>query len=305
MNIDHANAIPMPEILAKINQHPKRISGDKALYSSPLRKEKTPSFWVYTKSNSWYDYGAGVGGDVVKFVCLYLKSTREDCNVADALRWIHNMTGNEIILSPVSLYQKHDESPTLSIRSCHPIRHIALVRYLQNRRISLEIAHTHLKEVVVENNITGKTFFALGFENEEGGYELRNPFFKGSTSPKTITFIRGGSYPAGRIHLFEGFMDYLSVATRLGYSYLAGDCIILNSVSALPKAFPFIKDYGYKTARSWMDNDKAGDNASRLLSEFIRTQKDMRYVRMNKMYMPHKDVNEWHINTLQEVRYDR
>lgn len=305
MNIDQANRIPLPEILARLDLHPKRLSGNKALYSSPLRKEKTPSFWVNLNSNSWYDYGAGIGGNVVNFVSHYLRSTREDHNVTDALRWIRNMAGQEIITPPVGLYKSRDENSPLSIRSAEPIRHIALIRYLEKRRIALDVAHAHLKEVIIDNNVTGKSFFALGFKNEDGGYELRNPFFKGSTSPKTITFIRGKAYPAERIHLLEGFMDYLSVVTRFGYSYLAGDSIVLNSVSSLPKAFPFIKDYSYKAVCSWMDNDKAGDNTSRLLSEFINTQKDMRYVRMNKMYTPHKDVNEWHVSTLQEVRYER
>ena len=301
MNIDHANAIPMPEILAKINQHPKRMSGDEALYSSPLRKEKTPSFWVYTKSNSWYDYGAGMGGDVVKFVCLYLKSTREDCNVADALRWIRNMSGQEILVSPVDFDKSHGDTSLLTIRSESDIRHIALIRYLESRHISLEVAKAHLREVVIDNRITGKSFIALGFKNEDGGYELRNPFFKGSTSPKTLTFIRGMACPAKRIHLFEGFMDYLSLITRFGYSYLSGDSIILNSVNALPKAYPYIKGYGYQTVYSWLDNDKAGNNAVRLLSEFIRAEKGMRYVRMNKMYAPHKDVNDWHVIAPKEI----
>lgn len=296
MNIDHANGIPLPEILARLDLHPRRLSGNKALYSSPLRKENTPSFWVYLNTNSWYDYGAGVGGDVVSFVCHYLKSTREDHNAADALRWIRNMSGQEILVPPVGFTQSNDVNPPLSIRSVEAIRHIALIRYLEHRRISLNVAQAHVKEVVIDNNMTGKSFFALGFKNEEGGYELRNPFFKGSTSPKTITFIRGNTHPAERIHLFEGFMDYLSIVTRFGYPYLAGDSIILNSVSALPKAYPYIKDYSYRTAYSWLDNDKAGDNAVRLLSEFIRTQKDMRYVRMNKMYALNKDVNEWHMS---------
>lgn len=302
MNIDHANGIPLPEILARLDLHPKRLSGNKALYSSPLRKEKTPSFWVYLNTNSWYDYGAGIGGDVVNFVCQFLKSTREDHTATDALRWIRNMSGQEILVPPVGFDKSQDQTSPLTIRSVASIRHIALIRYLESRNISLEIAKAHLKEVVIDNIITGKSFFALGFKNEDGGYELRNPFFKGSTSPKTVTFIRGAVRPAKRIHLFEGFMDYLSVVSRLGYSYLSGDSIILNSVNALPKAYPYIKGYGYQTVYSWLDNDKAGNNAVRLLSEFIQTQKEMRYVRMNKMYAPHKDVNEWHAIAPKEVK---
>lgn len=300
MNIDHAKAIPISEILTKLDIHPKRISVDKTLYSSPLRKEKTPSFWIYPKTNSWYDYGTGQGGDLVDFVRHYLKATKEDHTTADALRWIKNMALSEMILPEVQFQTNviTATEPPLSVRCEKPIEHLALIHYLTNRGVTLELGKEHLSEVTIDNNATGKSFFALGFKNEENGYELRNPFFKGSTKPKTISFIRGDQLPAKRIHIFEGFMDYLSAVTRFGQDYLEGDSIVLNSVSCLPKAYPFIQNYGYQHICSWMDNDKAGNNTGRLLSEFLKTQDDIQHIRMNQIYAPYKDVNEWHLATL-------
>ena len=296
MNIDHAKAIPMPEILAKLDRHPRRISGDKALYLSPLRNEKTPSFWVYFKTNRWYDYGESAGGDLVDFVRLYLKASKEDWTIPDALRWIRNMATNDIIIPPLQFMDKHEiTDPPLVVKSAKQIEHLALIRYLTQRHIDLNLAKDHLQEVHLENKLSGKSFFALGFKNEEGGYELRNPFFKGSTKPKTISFVRGDNPPSQHIHVFEGFMDYLSAVSRIGKDYLDGDSIILNSIACLPKAYPYIRNYGYRVAYSWMDNDKAGANASRLLSEFLKTQHDLQHIRMNNLYAPHKDVNEWHV----------
>src|SRR5690606_34545060 len=94
MNIDHAKTIPSREILTLLNCKPKRTSQHKLWYLSPLRNEKTASFVVNTQCNSWYDFGEGIGGDVVNFVCLYLKSTRESHTVVDALRWLRNMRGD-------------------------------------------------------------------------------------------------------------------------------------------------------------------------------------------------------------------
>jgi hypothetical protein len=127
--------------------------------------------------------------------------------------------------------------PPLSIRSEKSVEHPALIRYLKQRGIKKEIADRHVKEVLVDNGVTGKSIFALGFKNEEGGNELRNPFFKGSTRPKTISFVRTDNPPANRIHLFQGFMDYLSAVTRFGQDYLDGDSIILNSAAFCPKRF--------------------------------------------------------------------
>lgn len=57
--------------------------------------------------------------------------------------------------------------------------------------------------------IGGKPYFALAFKNDSGGYELRNPRFKGSTS-KDITHIRQKGEPRDTCFVFEGFMDFLS-----------------------------------------------------------------------------------------------
>ena len=35
-----------------------------------------------------------------------------------------------------------------------------------------------------------KAYFAIGFANKTGGYELRNIFFKGCIAPKSFTIIK-------------------------------------------------------------------------------------------------------------------
>jgi hypothetical protein len=53
-----------------------------------------------------------------------------------------------------------------------------------------------------------KKYFAVGFENNSGGYKLRNKYFKGSSSPKDVTQIRFSG--AKGIAVFEGFFSFLS-----------------------------------------------------------------------------------------------
>lgn len=297
MNIDHAKAIPMAEILQKLNYEPKRITASKALYSSPLRNEKTPSFYVYLKTNRWYDYGEGTGGDLVDFVCRYLKACKEPCNMPDALRWIKNMAGdNYTIMSiPVFAEQRQDD-PVLVLKSQRVIQHPGLIQYLDRRGIDIKLGRRLFQELHVHNTETKKNFFALGFRNEDGGYELRNPFFKGTLRPKAVTFIRGRKPKPEGIHLFEGSLDYASAVHDLPGQEFDEDTIVLNSISMMNQAFSYIKNYGYKTAYSWMDNDDAGRKAAILLSAFFQTESDIRHIKMNRMYAPHKDVNAWHMH---------
>ncbi|MBN8820635.1 toprim domain-containing protein [Spirosoma sp. 48-14] len=300
MNIDQAKAIAIVEILAKLGIHPQRRTADKAFYLSPVRDEKTPSFWVDTKTNRWHDFGDGRGGDAVDLATAYLQFTREAHTVSDALRWIGNMGVVAYEMTPIyraDEHRNHDDG-SLVLKSKRSIQHVGLIHYLDKRGILLPIARRYLKELRVQNTRTDKYFTALGFPNEEGGFELRNPFFKGCLRPKTISFVRGKTPKPEGIHLFEGFMDYLSAISQLQGSGLADDAIILNSLSCLKQAIPYMQNYGYRVAYSWMDNDEAGAKATNIIAEFCQTQTDLRHTPMNKVYTPHKDVNAWHMHKL-------
>lgn len=296
MNIDQAKSIPIAEILGQLNIQPRKTSPSKVLYLSPIRKEKTPSFWVYLKPNRWHDYGIRQGGDPIDLICAYLKFNKEDHTVSDALRWLSNMGVGLYQFSSIDDEPIAEEAPSLVLKKTGLIQHIGLVHYLEKRGIPLPLAHKHLKQVHVRNKRTGKSFYALGFENEEGGFELRNPFFKGSLGAKSISFVRGIKPKPQGIHLFEGFIDYLSAIAQLNGHGFKEDVIILNSITCLKQAFSYMHNYGYRIAYTWMDNDLAGEKATALLSEFIKTQDNMVHTTMNRVYELHKDVNAWHMH---------
>ncbi len=304
MNIHDANTISISEILSKLNRQPQKLSKNKAWYLSPFRQERTASFQVDLKSNRWYDYGEGIGGDVVDLVCNHLKHHKESYTKSDALRWLKIMADKSgDILDAIPIEDIFPEKqPTLSLRNSSPIKQLGLINYLTTRGIPLYIAQKYLKELHVYNKETGKKFFALGLQNEEGGYELRNPFFKGCLAPKAISFIRGKNYPPQSISIFEGFMDYLSIVSQLKNKPLSGDAIILNSLSCLRQIYPYLKGYGYKTAYTWMDNDPSGETATLALGDFLKTQEGITHKPMNKVYAPFKDVNEWHISQLNMIK---
>jgi hypothetical protein len=185
---------------------------------------------------------------------------------------------------------------TLTRKSVGAIKHKALIHYLENRGIDAALAKRHLKQVTVTNKKTQSDFYALGLQNEENGYELRNPNFKGCVGKKHITFIRGTVPKPDGIHLFEGMTDYLTFLTiKKTHEY---DVIILNSLACLNKATPYIKGYGYKKAYTWLDNDLSGHKATEALAAFFKTEDNLIHKPMNDVYRPHKDVNAWHMHNL-------
>jgi hypothetical protein len=301
MNIEHSKHIPISEILGKLNILPENPGKNELQFFSPWRNEKTPSFFVNVKQNLWFDHGEGVGGDLLRFVQIYLERQNQDCTASDALRWLSNMAGAipEVAVFPRAKERhfEREDSP-LTLKSNRSLENLGLIRYLEKRGIPLELGKRYFRELRVHNRNTGKRFIALGFENEERGFELRNPLFKACLRPKAITFIRGKTAKPDAVHVFEAGFDYLSVITMLNGKPLKGDTIILHSVALLKQAMAYIHKYGYRTAYTWMDNDPAGEKATSALAEFFKAEECLAHIPMNSLYAAHKDVNAWHMHQL-------
>lgn len=81
--LDIAKAKNVP-IMSLLPAQKSRQIGDKIMLTSPFRQETLPSFCVYVRANTWYDFGAAEGGDVIT---LYQKLY--NCDFKEA---IHALT---------------------------------------------------------------------------------------------------------------------------------------------------------------------------------------------------------------------
>ena len=171
-----------------------------------------------------------------------------------------------------------------------PLSSPALYSYLRQRGINTELAKRECREVRYLTD--GKPYFAVGFPNRSGGYEIRNKFFKGCIAPKDITHIRQ-EQTRETCCLFEGFMDYLSFLTlRLercpDRPDLDGqDYIVLNSTSNLSKAIRPLGGYG--RIHCFLDNDKAGMEAV----QELREKYGMRVRDASHIYGEYNDLNDF------------
>ena len=167
----------------------------------------------------------------------------------------------------------------------------ALLSYLQERGISTELAKRECREL--HYIYEGKPYFAIGFPNMTGGYEVRNRYFKGCVAPKDITHIRQQGEPRSMCYLFEGFMDYLSFLTirvRNNPQYprlTTQDYIILNSVSNLAKVEGILANY--TQIGCFLDNDTAGRTAYKNL----QTMFGERLFDKSIYYSEYKDLNDY------------
>ena len=151
---------------------------------------------------------------------------------------------------------------------------LTLQNYLAQRGIPLELAKQYCKQV--EYDLNGNIFTAIGFKNNAGGYELRSQYFKGSASPKDVSFIDNG---AKEVAVLEGFFDFLSllVINQKSQQGLT-NFLVLNSLSFLEKSRTIMDKH--ELVNLYLDRDNAGIKC---------TQKAL----------------EWDQNTLIEVIYTK
>lgn len=260
--------------LAERGLHPTKDNPRYGLYLSPLRKEHTPSFKVDYVQNLWYDFGLGAGGSIIDLVMRL-----ERCDFTQALRLLGGGERTPMVV-PVPL-SVPPTVPALRLLSDIPLRHPALVDYLSSRGIAPAIASACCREV--HYTVGGRNYFAVGFRNDAGGWELRSERFKGCVSPKHITTIDNRS---STVLSFEGFLDFLSYLSI--ERQLQTDVAVLNSVVHLPKAIPFLGRHA--TIYAFFDNDEAGRKAT---AELNRLCPNSTVINRSHLYREHKDLNEY------------
>ena len=258
---------------------PRWERGNRGMYLSPLRKERTASFSVSYDKNLWHDFGTGEGDSIIDLV-----ARMEGCSEVEAARRL--AIGEHGILVPIHVEALRTNEPTpsrLIILSDRELTHPALLGYLTGRGIYPAIARTYCREV--RYTIGGKEYFAIGFRNDAGGWELRNPRFKGSSTPKNITTLDNGSDTA---MVFEGFIDFLSYLSLKANPTPAIDTIVLNSVTNLQKAVPFLARH--RVVHAFLDNDDAGRKVLARLEESLPLSE---VIDQSVFYSDHKDLNEY------------
>ena len=288
MNIAQIKQIDLVDYLRAIGFSSTKESAKSAWYHAPYREDRTPSFKVNKDKNLWYDFGTAQSGDIIDLAELLYKSK----DVSRLLKLIENAAPAlaPCIRTPISQYGERLTDQFRNVKAMN-LNQEALKSYLQSRGIDLDIGKCECKEVHYTCNKKG--YFAVAFPNRAGGYEIRNPYFKGCIAPKDISIIRKSERSrGGYCCLFEGFMDYLSYLTlvklgRITEGRESMDYIVLNSVSNVSRVIEPIKKY--EVIHCYLDNDDAGRRVVDTLQELLGGK----VCDMFAAYPLYKDLNDF------------
>lgn len=291
MNILQIKQIAIVDFLLAIGIRPTKETIVSAWYHAPYREDEDPSFKVNKNRNIWYDFATAKSGDLIDLAVLVYRTQ----NISKVLKMIEQAA--PAVPLRVRTFMPHQKSSapegvqpqTTAFQNLRlqTLAAMPLLSYLSKRGIDLDIARQECREA--HYTCHGKSYYAIAFPNGAGGYEIRNPYYKGCISPKAVSLISQGQTDS--ICLFEGFMDYLSFLTlrkreRLSVPCYGADLLVLNSVNNLPKALPRLKTY--KHIYCYLDNDDAG----RRVVDILRELKGDVVQDMMEAYPLYKDLND-------------
>ena len=285
LSCERARAFPIEKALAKLGHFPTKSTEKEAWFLSPFRSESQASFKVSKKLNRWYDHGAGKGGNVIDLMCQITNGT-----VKEALKLISEGESCFFFQQQPTLKKEEEEGFKLNIRDIKEINHRALQGYLKSRNIAIATARKLVKEIHYEYN--DNVYFAIGLRNASWGWELRNKYYKSSTSPKDSSHIKNGKE---KLIVTEGMFDMLSILETYKGLEQHYDFLVLNSTAFLEKALDLIADYEH--IELYLDNDANGQRTTQNFLAFSSKCTDKA-----ALYSGYKDVNQWHMDKT-ENRY--
>lgn len=261
-------------VLESFGLFPVKENRKTAFYFALDREEKIPSLSVDFVKNKGFDFGTGKSYDVISIV-----QQMNQCSVSDALKYLSAL---DFSAQNVFLNKEIKTQSDYKILEIKEIKHPALLQYLKSRKV-LEQKYL-VKEIHYELN--EKRYFSIGFQNNSGGFEIRNPYSKICLGKKDITFIQSEQNPNNEIVVFEGFFDYLTFRNLEKSDNPTSDFLILNSTAMLFKTKEKLKEYDKISL--FLDNDTNGKSVKiKILNQYKNVED------CSLIYHDFKDLNEW------------
>lgn len=228
--------VPLCALLNHLGHKPAKINGNEHHYFNVLKNAETKStFVVNDQLNIWYDRLTKKSGNVIDFGVAYWPDLNSE-QVTEKISQIFQISKQPTKIQTTNGRRKRlaVKIPFYHIEEIKPVGcNIEITAFLQSQGL-WEISIGHLKEVyyhVVDEKRRRKDFFAAGWQNENGGWEVRGKNFSGCLGHKGMTFIPGNE---SSLILFENYIDYLS--WKYANKLPGPSILILNSPEFLEAA---------------------------------------------------------------------
>ena len=277
--------IPIATVAEALGLRAGRV---KDMYFSPMREESQASLHIDRTKNVWHDHGNGMGGTVAQLVML-----AKHCDKRSAYEFLRALDPSVALGGTHQKNQIPEKKKPVEIKSVRDISCYYLRKYLNTRKIPLDLARFYCKEVITRSHEKGMCFTHVGFPNNSGAWVLSAPNGFKSTTKADITTINiegkvSKTQTSNSVAVFEGFFDFLSWQVMQSSKTPSCDIVVLNSVNNVEKARDFIT--AHEKAVCFTDNDPAGEECYRKIRDMMDGKET---VDMSDLYSEKNDLNEF------------
>lgn len=281
MDIVRIKRIPIVRVLESHGIMPAITKTNRWIYYALSRQERTPSLNVNLRHNFFKDFGSGESGSVIDMVMLL-----KNFDIKEAIEYLKSFDSTNFEEKKTVQTEQLDLEPSINIDKVLPLMHPALLQYAKSRGIENSLILKYCQQVHYRTG--DRSFFAIGFKNEKGGFELRSKMFKGCTSKWYSLLENGGN----NLLIFEGFFDFLSLMTSSQKARRGNDYLVLNSCSIREKV-PVELLKKYYQIFLFLDHDQTGKDTANYFLNLLPNVTDC-----SVLYVQFNDVNDWLMSKL-------
>ena len=258
--IEQAAAVSIVDYLASKGIEPVKAVGEEVVYHSPLRDDKNASFFVNLEKNKFKDFANDEHrGNIFRLVQLL-----DNCNFPQSVAKLLEFDGKPVekyqnlFLSATDIAQHPIKQQTIIVKQ---VKNPILLNYLQERCIPYSLGKKYLHEVMA--TAKDRVYFYVGFQNDSGGYALRNKSFKRCLDSQDITTFDLDTRKTAAV--FEGFFDFLSALVYYKLEVPRIPTVVLNSTNNRKKAIEYLRQF--EQVNCFFDRDKTGQDCFRLMRD--------------------------------------
>ncbi|RZJ23711.1 MAG: hypothetical protein EON51_02195 [Acinetobacter sp.] len=234
---DIINQVTLHELLEKLGFKPSLHLGNEIIYHgvfNAAEKEIRNTLSINNELGVWFDKGLARGGNILDFGITYWKNTAIDEVILQISKLCLSTANDEVHFKGTGRKRKAIKIPNYHIKEIKSIGLNPLICTYLHAEGLLDPSNKYLKEIyyyLIDEKGTRKDFFSAGWQNENGGWEVRSWYYSGCIGCRGISFIAGN---VDSLILFENFEDYCKYLKET--NSIHSSILILNSLDFLNTA---------------------------------------------------------------------
>lgn len=265
--IVRAKKVSMMDLLLKLGFTWKE-GQSKVSLRSPLRKEITPSFFVFKNTNTWYDFGADEGGDTIKFVmklknCEFQEAVKELCQGNFPTCNVRKSSFEELKKERIA---KIAEANSLYAAAKETSDELFIRRFFKEKGVTY---YPQIGSVTLQHS--GETYIAIPcpFPERIQSLECRSLSGERKTFGRKIPWLLKRN--THEFLITESILD--SLAGDIYFGRLSLSLCALNGIPNVKWLDKIINTYFPRKMLLALDNDSAGKEATEKAKEILKGKK--------------------------------